>query len=656
MRSPVAVLLSLLAASTLAACSSSSAPVTPVTPVAACGNGIVEAGEGCDDSHSTNGDGCSAACVVEAGFTCTGSPSACTNGGAGCGDGVRSGTEQCDDGGHLNLDGCDASCRFEQVLRANQLVVAADTSATCPANAFGGAVPVAAAWAQFNAALAAKLVSGDLGLMLQLSGLDDLSGGADASLELGVFSGLVHPATTFDNGLQRDQWFSTATGSVGPDRLPLRRLAGAAAGGVITAGPGRIDLPFSLLSAVQPLALAGARIRFTAAGLSTPAASLSSSPPGHLAGEHLLPSLQSFQAATGGELCGGMVAGSLAKLPIAPQLRSFCSGYAPAANFLDLLVGGCSGLSVATQPDGVDPAAPALGQGGPYLLVADAGKTVVGCKDKTGAAVDLAGCLAAATYSSRLTFTADRVIVRPACGDGQVAGGEQCDDGNRLDGDGCSSTCTVETGFLCVGAPSVCTATCGDGKVAGGEACDDGNNANGDGCSAMCQVEPGYRCVGSPSVCTLPVCGDGVLDPGEQCDDGNLTAGDGCAPTCLIEAGYSCSGSPSVCVASACIGVTCAALDSCHDAGTCNPATGACSSPAKADGTACNDGDACTTADACQAGVCVGSSPLVCTALDSCHDAGTCNSATGACSSPAKADGTACGPPPAACRAGVCIP
>ncbi len=644
MRSPVAVLLPLVAAATLAACSSSSAPVPPVTPVATCGNGLVEAGEGCDDGNGTSGDGCSAACVVEAGYTCTGSPSACISGGAGCGDGVRSPTEQCDDGGHLNLDGCDASCRFEQVLRANQLVVAADTSATCPANAFGAAVPMALAWTQFNAALAARLTSGELGLMLQLSGLDDLSGAADASLEVGVFSGLVHPSTTFDNSQQRDQWFSTVAGSVGPDRLPLRHLSGTAAGGLITAGPGRIDLPFSLLSAVRPLALANARIRFTAAGLSTPAAALASFPPGHLPEEHLLSSLQSFQAATAGELCGGMVAGSLATLPIAAQFRSYCGSYAATATFLDLLVSGCGALSVATQPDGVDPAAPALGQGGPYQLVADASKAVVGCKDRSGATVDLAGCLAAATYSSRLTFTADRVIVRPACGDGQVAGGEQCDDGNRGDGDGCSSTCTVETGFLCLGAPSVCTATCGDGMVAGVEACDDGNGTGGDGCSAACQVEAGYRCVGSPSVCTPPVCGDGMLDPGEQCDDGNLTAGDGCDPTCrvepgffcagapsscgpvcgdglvvggepcddgnntrgdgcdptcLIEPGYSCSGSPSVCTATACAGVTCAALDPCHDVGTCNPATGACSNPVKAVGTACGP-----AGQTCVAGVC----------------------------------------------------
>ena len=46
--------------------------------VQACGNGAVEAPEACDDSNTANGDGCSSTCTIEAGWTCTGSPSVCT--------------------------------------------------------------------------------------------------------------------------------------------------------------------------------------------------------------------------------------------------------------------------------------------------------------------------------------------------------------------------------------------------------------------------------------------------------------------------------------------------------------------------------------------------------------------------------------------------
>ena len=44
-------------------------------------------------------------------------------------------------------------------------------------------------------------------------------------------------------------------------------------------------------------------------------------------------------------------------------------------------------------------------------------------------------------------------------------------------------------------------------------------------------------------------------------------------------------------------------LQVCADHG-CDPATGACTNPAKANGTSCDDGNPCTTNDACQDGVC----------------------------------------------------
>lgn len=55
-----------------------------------------------------------------------------------------------------------------------------------------------------------------------------------------------------------------------------------------------------------------------------------------------------------------------------------------------------------------------------------------------------------------------------------------------------------------------------------------------------------------------------------------------------------------------CATVICAASDQCHDVGTCNPATGACSNPPKSDGTACTNGDGGAGSASCQAGICVG--------------------------------------------------
>ena len=46
------------------------------------------------------------------------------------------------------------------------------------------------------------------------------------------------------------------------------------------------------------------------------------------------------------------------------------------------------------------------------------------------------------------------------CGDSSIAGLEECDDGNRTNGDGCSRLCEVEEGYLCRGQPSYCNKAC----------------------------------------------------------------------------------------------------------------------------------------------------------------------------------------------------
>lgn len=80
-----------------------------------CGNAQVGGGEACDDSNTMNGDGCSASCAVEAGWTCDqAEPSVCT---AKCGDGLVLGSEAkaggCDDHNEVSSDGCSASCHVE---------------------------------------------------------------------------------------------------------------------------------------------------------------------------------------------------------------------------------------------------------------------------------------------------------------------------------------------------------------------------------------------------------------------------------------------------------------------------------------------------------------------------------------------------------------
>lgn len=85
---------------------------SPSTCAPTCGNGAVDADESCDDGNTTNGDGCSSSCQTETGFTCTGSPSACTRN---CGDGTLSASEgeACDDHNGNDGDGCSSTCQIE---------------------------------------------------------------------------------------------------------------------------------------------------------------------------------------------------------------------------------------------------------------------------------------------------------------------------------------------------------------------------------------------------------------------------------------------------------------------------------------------------------------------------------------------------------------
>jgi len=96
---------------------------------------------------------------------------------------------------------------------------------------------------------------------------------------------------------------------------------------------------------------------------------------------------------------------------------------------------------------------------------------------------------------------------QPTCGNDRREPGEECDDGNTVDGDGCDSNCTL---------PRCCNAIQDPG-----EECDDGNTIEGDGCD---------------SNCTLPRCGNGIVDTSERCDDGNLANGDGCDSRCASSA------------------------------------------------------------------------------------------------------------------------
>jgi len=93
------------------------------------------------------------------------------------------------------------------------------------------------------------------------------------------------------------------------------------------------------------------------------------------------------------------------------------------------------------------------------------------------------------------------------CGDGDITGNEECDEGDAnsdIVANACRTSC-VE-------------AACGDGVRDAGEGCDDGNAVDEDACRNSCR---------------LPTCGDGIVQAGEDCEDGNRDNTDSCLSSCV---------------------------------------------------------------------------------------------------------------------------
>ncbi len=99
-----------------------------------CGDGQIIGTETCDDGKPpANGDGCSSTCQVEPGWSCTGTPSVCTQ--AVCGNGAVETGESCDKGTANGLfygdgTGCSKTCTNEPKCR-NAAGVTGPCTQTC---------------------------------------------------------------------------------------------------------------------------------------------------------------------------------------------------------------------------------------------------------------------------------------------------------------------------------------------------------------------------------------------------------------------------------------------------------------------------------------------------------------------------------------------
>ena len=233
-----------------------------------------------------------------------------------------------------------------------------------------------------------------------------------------------------------------------------------------------------------------------------------------------------------------------------------------------------------------------------------------------------------------------------------VEDGRVCDDGNPFTENDVCRNGVCEGSYKCI---SICTAlsqchevgrcdpvsgVCSNPLKQDGTLCDDNNVATTeDTCmSGFCSGT--LSCVASCrsfDTCHTPTC-DGT----GQCVQLKKPEGSACTPlsTSVPTVNNRCI--QGVCVGeNACTSSNCVAPNSCYDA-TCVE-TG-CQLQKRQDFALCDDNDAGTADDVCVDGVCCGT-PICkeqCKPLSSCHNTGSCDTATGVCSTPTKPDGTLC--------------
>lgn len=231
---------------------------------------------------------------------------------------------------------------------------------------------------------------------------------------------------------------------------------------------------------------------------------------------------------------------------------------------------------------------------------------------------------AAPSTTAAATTTAEATTESEACDDTDCPAADECHEDQVCKNDKCFVGAAKEDGTECDdGNDSTGNDACSDGVCQGDDPCADVECEDKGQCYAEGECNSDGECVYEEKARKT------------KCDDeDDETDSDAC---------YS-----GVCIGiDRCLGKTCQPLSQCHTAGECS--RGTCSNPQKKTGTDCDDGDDRTVDDKCNAdGVCEGEDLCVgvtCKAVDDCHDPVACNHENGKCPSgdgDAKDDGTEC--------------
>jgi cysteine-rich repeat protein len=381
------------------------------------GNGVVDAGEQCDDNDVASGDGCSSNGAIESGYACTGVPSVCATV---CGDGTIAGAETCDDGDALPGDGCSAACAIETDYTCR------GTPSVCTNTCGNGVVD----GGEFC----------DDGNRVDDDGCSSLCAVEASYTCLGSPSvcttkcgdGAIGPLEQCDDGNVRQGDCCSKNCQFVPTNAACRKSMPVPSGGGGSGGAGVVEgWEFTVSSSVTVAAL-GVFDEPSSAGLAEPHAMAIWN------GSQQVLATATVPAGTSATLVNGFRYVPIAALILTPGQNYTIGAYFPPPR--DDAVIGAHSLPLDSRLSLV------RGRRLPFVgnLVFP---TTVGSDPQVGA-----GFL--------LEFT--------GCGNAALDAGEQCDDGNVSDGDCCSSTCQITAGPACTRGDA-CLGDCDHDGLAGGD-------------------------------------------------------------------------------------------------------------------------------------------------------------------------------------------
>jgi len=438
--------------------------------IAVCGDGAIEGAETCDDGQSTptSGDGCSATCTIESGWTCTGTPSTCTD------------IDECTS----NTDNCDANATCNNMVGS--------FSCTCNAGFSGNGVTctdIDECSANSDNCDANAVCANTVGSF-------------SCTCNMG-FSGNGVTCTDIDEcTLNTDDCVAAATCSNTVGAYSCSCPTGFGGDGH-TSGTGCTDLNECTLNTDNCATNATCT---NTVGSFTCACNAGYSGNGVTCAD-INECTANTDDCVAAATCNNTVGAYTCACPTGYTGDGKTSGTA------------CTDLNECiTNTDNCDAHAMCTNTVGSFTCACNTGFTGNGvtCTDTDECAANTDNCDTNATCTNtpgtftcacNAGFSGNGTSCAPNCGDGQLIAPEACDDGDMTSGDGCSMNCEVEAGYACTGTPSTCATVCGDGLKVAGESCDDGNTDADDGCDAQCGVEDGWTCLGSPSTCEPPADG-----------------------------------------------------------------------------------------------------------------------------------------------------